>query len=60
MGRRDPYRDPFLVMATQNPVELEETFPLPEAQIDRSSSPYITDSVGVPVYNKQPLSVIKG
>jgi MoxR-like ATPase len=26
---------PFLVMATQNPVELEGTFPLPEAQIDR-------------------------
>lgn len=28
-----PY--PFLVLATQNPVELEGTFPLPEAQIDR-------------------------
>lgn len=28
-----PY--PFLVMATQNPVELEGTFPLPEAQVDR-------------------------
>ena len=27
--------DPFLVLATQNPVELEGTFPLPEAQIDR-------------------------
>jgi MoxR-like ATPase len=26
---------PFLVMATQNPVELEGTFPLPEAQVDR-------------------------
>lgn len=26
---------PFIVMATQNPVELEGTFPLPEAQIDR-------------------------
>ena len=26
---------PFLVMATQNPVELEGTFPLPEAQLDR-------------------------
>ena len=26
---------PFLVMATQNPIELEGTFPLPEAQIDR-------------------------
>src|SRR6202042_3286210 len=27
--------EPFLVLATQNPVELEGTFPLPEAQLDR-------------------------
>ena len=27
--------EPFLVMATQNPIEMEGTFPLPEAQIDR-------------------------
>src|SRR5581483_1381295 len=26
---------PFIVLATQNPIELEGTFPLPEAQIDR-------------------------
>lgn len=31
--RRLPY--PFLVLATQNPIELEGTFPLPEAQVDR-------------------------
>jgi MoxR-like ATPase len=30
-----PLPRPFLVMATQNPIELEGTFPLPEAQIDR-------------------------
>ncbi len=30
-----PLPNPFLVMATQNPVELEGTFPLPEAQLDR-------------------------
>ena len=30
-----PLPDPFLVMATQNPIELEGTFPLPEAQLDR-------------------------
>ncbi len=30
-----PLPAPFLVMATQNPIELEGTFPLPEAQIDR-------------------------
>jgi MoxR-like ATPase len=32
-GRRLP--DPFLVVATQNPVEYEGTYPLPEAQLDR-------------------------
>ncbi len=30
-----PVPDPFLVMATQNPIESEGTYPLPEAQIDR-------------------------
>ena len=30
-----PLPRPFLVLATQNPIELEGTFPLPEAQIDR-------------------------
>ena len=30
-----PLPEPFLVIATQNPVELEGTFPLPEAQLDR-------------------------
>ena len=33
IGRRLP--DPFLVAATQNPVEYEGTYPLPEAQLDR-------------------------
>jgi MoxR-like ATPase len=30
-----PLSDPFLVMATQNPIEQEGTYPLPEAQVDR-------------------------
>ena len=34
-GVTRPLPRPFLVMATQNPVELEGTFPLPEAQLDR-------------------------
>jgi MoxR-like ATPase len=34
-GVTRPLARPFLVMATQNPIELEGTFPLPEAQIDR-------------------------
>ena len=34
-GTRHPLPDPFLVLATQNPVEHEGTYPLPEAQTDR-------------------------
>lgn len=34
-GRSRPLPDPFLVIATQNPVEFEGTYPLPEAQLDR-------------------------
>ncbi|HUT68831.1 MAG TPA: MoxR family ATPase [Dehalococcoidales bacterium] len=34
-GETKPLPRPFLVMATQNPIELEGTFPLPEAQLDR-------------------------
>ncbi len=30
-----PMQDPFLILATQNPIEYEGTFPLPEAQLDR-------------------------
>ncbi len=34
-GETRRLREPFLVLATQNPIELEGTFPLPEAQLDR-------------------------
>ncbi len=34
-GRTQPLPRPFFVLATQNPIELEGTFPLPEAQVDR-------------------------
>ncbi|MBN1254464.1 MAG: MoxR family ATPase [Deltaproteobacteria bacterium] len=34
-GTTMPLPHPFFVMATQNPIELEGTFPLPEAQLDR-------------------------
>jgi MoxR-like ATPase len=34
-GKTYPLPYPFFVMATQNPIELEGTFPLPEAQLDR-------------------------
>ncbi|WCB91686.1 ATPase [Baekduia alba] len=34
-GERHPLPEPFVVLATQNPVEYEGTYPLPEAQLDR-------------------------
>jgi len=34
-GKARPLPDPFLVIATENPIEQEGTFPLPEAQLDR-------------------------
>jgi MoxR-like ATPase len=35
MGETHELPDPFFVLATQNPIELEGTYPLPEAQLDR-------------------------
>lgn len=34
-GQDHPMRNPFFVLATQNPIEQEGTYPLPEAQLDR-------------------------
>ncbi len=34
-GQEHPLADPFFVLATQNPLEMEGTYPLPEAQLDR-------------------------
>ena len=34
-GQTRPLPDPFVVVATQNPIEQEGTYPLPEAQLDR-------------------------
>ncbi len=34
-GRKHPLPEPFFVLATQNPIEQEGTYPLPEAQLDR-------------------------
>lgn len=34
-GKTYPLPSPFMVLATQNPIELEGTYPLPEAQVDR-------------------------
>ncbi|MCH8266298.1 MAG: MoxR family ATPase [Acidobacteria bacterium] len=35
LGKTYPLEPPFFVLATQNPIELEGTYPLPEAQLDR-------------------------
>ncbi len=44
-GITRPLPDPFLVMATQNPIEYEGTFPLPEAQLDRF---FVRTTLGYP------------
>src|SRR6202046_3341391 len=44
IGRQShPLPDPFLVMATQNPIESDGTYPLPEAQVDRFMLKVIVD-----------------
>jgi MoxR-like ATPase len=45
-----PLPRPFLVLATQNPIELEGTFPLPEAQIDRF---FIKLPIGYPTVDEE-------
>jgi len=44
LGRAQPLPQPFFVLATQNPIELEGTYPLPEAQLDRFVFKLILDS----------------
>ena len=48
---------PFVVLATQNPVELEGTFPLPEAQLDRF---LLRLSIGYPSEQDEELLVSRG
>ena len=50
-----PVPDPFLVMATQNPIESEGTYPLPEAQIDRFMLKILVD---YPLHDEE-LTVIQ-
>ena len=49
-GETFPVPSPFLVMATQNPIEQEGTYPLPEAQIDRFMLKVV---VGYPSYDEE-------
>jgi MoxR-like ATPase len=54
-GNRFKLDDPFFVLATQNPIEQEGTYPLPEAQLDRFMLNVILD---YPSYEEE-LQVIK-
>ena len=47
--------DPFLVMATQNPIESEGTYPLPEAQIDRFLLKIV---IGYPAHDEE-LTIVQ-
>lgn len=47
-----PLQDPFVVLATQNPVEQEGTYPLPEAQMDRF---FFKVKVGYPEFHEEKL-----
>ena len=42
-GETHKVSEPFLVMATQNPIETEGTYPLPEAQVDRFMMKVVVD-----------------
>jgi MoxR-like ATPase len=46
LGTTHPLPAPFFVLATQNPIELEGTYPLPEAQLDRFMFRVIVPPVG--------------
>ncbi|HMP89120.1 MAG TPA: MoxR family ATPase [Kiritimatiellia bacterium] len=52
MGERHSLPDPFFVLATQNPIELEGTYPLPEAQLDRFLFKLVISSTGPEVLEK--------
>src|ERR1041385_1490124 len=55
-GNRYPLPQPFFVLATQNPIEQEGTYPLPEAQLDRFMFNIYLD---YPTY-EQELKIVKG
>jgi len=54
-GRTYPLDEPFYVFATQNPIELEGTYPLPEAQLDRFMFHIVIDH---PPYDEE-LDVVR-
>ena len=49
-GETRPLPDPFLLLATENPIEYEGTFPLPEAQLDRF---FVKTALGYPTADEE-------
>ncbi|MFN7971945.1 MAG: AAA family ATPase [Acidobacteriota bacterium] len=49
LGQTRPLPDPFFVLASQNPIDLEGTYPLPEAQLDRFLFKLKVDAAGMQV-----------
>ncbi len=64
-GETHPLPNPFLVLATQNPIEQEGTYPLPEAQLDRFMMKIVVDyprqederSILTQVLDKEPVTL---
>ncbi|MFN7013878.1 MAG: AAA family ATPase, partial [Bacteroidia bacterium] len=54
-GKRYALPEPFFVLATQNPIEQEGTYPLPEAQLDRFMFNVLLD---YPKYEEE-LAIVK-
>ncbi|MFN8109497.1 MAG: MoxR family ATPase [Thermoleophilia bacterium] len=55
-GQTRPVPEPFMVVATQNPVEYEGTFPLPEAQLDRFA---LRVSLGYPPAHQEAQMILE-
>ncbi len=55
-GVTSPLPDPFIVLATLNPIELEGTFPLPEAQLDRF---LLRVSLGYPTRDEESAMLVR-
>jgi MoxR-like ATPase len=55
-GETHPLPRPFLVMATQNPIEYEGTYPLPEAQVDRF---IMRTDIGYPTPEEEVLVLLR-
>src|SRR5207249_81457 len=52
LGTTRPLPEPFFVLASQNPIELEGTYPLPEAQLDRFLFKLVVSTVDADVLDR--------